>query len=277
MRVTTGMQALVAPRRRQCHRSRVLLNVGGGHRGAAQTSAGLPHCGFKASARYDLRTRPSQWRRLDLGVWRVEVRATLRRLRCPSHPVVTMSAVIAPPWAGRSGPWIPRSGGPRTSRRVARGGRRRRVGRVDLLVDLSADLRHRRTRHSGLAAQRPHEVVDLARRGARHVRGHDHRPQRPIDPAARFEQAREKRPHPYLRDPQLDVARRRRQQPAPGSSARCPTEMSFEIRSEERTVADEIVAPLNWLSIELGVTLLRSCQRAVARHQRSASTWQTRC
>ena len=47
------------------------------------------------------------------------------------------------------------------------------------------------------------------------VGGHDHRPQGPIDPTARLEQLREERPDPQLRDPQLDVPRRRRQQPGP--------------------------------------------------------------
>jgi len=58
-----------------------------------------PHCGHKTSSRYDLRSRPSRWRHLDLGVWRVEVRATLRRLRCPSHGVVTEAVPFARPGA----------------------------------------------------------------------------------------------------------------------------------------------------------------------------------
>jgi len=58
-----------------------------------------PHCGFKTSARYDVRGRPSRWRHLDLGVWRVEVQATLRRLRCPSHGVVVEAVPFARPGA----------------------------------------------------------------------------------------------------------------------------------------------------------------------------------
>jgi transposase len=58
-----------------------------------------PHCGHKTSSRYDRRARPSRWRHLDLGVWRVEVRATLRRLRCPSHGVVTEAVPFARPGA----------------------------------------------------------------------------------------------------------------------------------------------------------------------------------
>ena len=58
-----------------------------------------PHCGYKTSSRYDLRPRPSRWRHLDLGVWRVEVRATLRRLRCPTHGVVVEAVPFARPGA----------------------------------------------------------------------------------------------------------------------------------------------------------------------------------
>lgn len=58
-----------------------------------------PHCGFKTSARYDARDRPSRWRHLDLGVWQVEVRATLRRLRCPVHGVVVEAVPFARPGA----------------------------------------------------------------------------------------------------------------------------------------------------------------------------------
>jgi transposase len=58
-----------------------------------------PRCGFKTSARYDRRVRPSRWRHLDLGVWRVEVRATLRRLRCPTHGVVVEAVPFARPGA----------------------------------------------------------------------------------------------------------------------------------------------------------------------------------
>ena len=44
-------------------------------------------------------------------------------------------------------------------------------------------------------------------------------PQGLIDPAARLQQRREERPDPHLRDPQLDVTRRCRQQPGPGPVA----------------------------------------------------------
>lgn len=58
-----------------------------------------PHCPFKTSARYDRRDRPSQWRHLDLGVWQVEVRCTLRRLRCPTHGVLVEQVPFARPGA----------------------------------------------------------------------------------------------------------------------------------------------------------------------------------
>lgn len=58
-----------------------------------------PHCSFKTSARYDTRPVASRWRHLDLGVWRVEVRATLRRLRCPTHGVVVEAVPFARPGA----------------------------------------------------------------------------------------------------------------------------------------------------------------------------------
>jgi transposase len=59
----------------------------------------VPHCTYKTSARYDTRPVPSRWRHLDLGVWRVELRADLRRLRCPDHGVVTEAVPFARPGA----------------------------------------------------------------------------------------------------------------------------------------------------------------------------------
>jgi transposase len=58
-----------------------------------------PHCAHSSTARYDTRTNASTWRHLDLGVWRVEVRATLRRLRCPTHGVVVEGVPFARPGA----------------------------------------------------------------------------------------------------------------------------------------------------------------------------------
>ncbi len=58
-----------------------------------------PHCGHKTRWRYDARPAPSAWRHLDLGVWRVEVRACLRRLACPTHGVVVEGVPFARPGA----------------------------------------------------------------------------------------------------------------------------------------------------------------------------------
>ena len=58
-----------------------------------------PHCRFKTSVRRDTRPVPSRWRHLDLGVWRVELRASLRRLRCPTHGVVVEGVPFARPGA----------------------------------------------------------------------------------------------------------------------------------------------------------------------------------
>lgn len=44
-----------------------------------------PECDYSTRFRYDIRPVASRWRHLDLGVWRLEVEATLRRLSCPVH------------------------------------------------------------------------------------------------------------------------------------------------------------------------------------------------
>ena len=44
-----------------------------------------PACHFTTKARYDTRPVSSSWRHLDLGRWRLEVRADLRRIDCPTH------------------------------------------------------------------------------------------------------------------------------------------------------------------------------------------------
>lgn len=53
------------------------------------------HCGYKTRFRYDTRPCRSRWRHLDLGVWRVQVEAQLRRLRCPTHGVVVEEVPFA--------------------------------------------------------------------------------------------------------------------------------------------------------------------------------------
>jgi transposase len=46
-----------------------------------------PCCSFSTPHRHDIRPVDSDWRHLDLGVWRLEIRARLRRLVCPEHGV----------------------------------------------------------------------------------------------------------------------------------------------------------------------------------------------
>ena len=46
-----------------------------------------PLCGFSTPHRHNQQAVESIWRHLDLGVWRLEVRAQLRRLQCPQHGV----------------------------------------------------------------------------------------------------------------------------------------------------------------------------------------------
>jgi len=54
-----------------------------------------PECGFRTRSRYDTRPVQSSWRHLDLGHWRLEVRASLRRICCPTHGVRTQSVPFA--------------------------------------------------------------------------------------------------------------------------------------------------------------------------------------
>jgi len=46
-----------------------------------------PLCEFSTGSREGVQDHESVWRHLDLGVWRLEIRATLRQLRCPQHGV----------------------------------------------------------------------------------------------------------------------------------------------------------------------------------------------
>ena len=54
-----------------------------------------PECGFVTRARYDTRPVSSFWRHLDLGRWRLEVRADLRRIDCPTHGARTEGVPFA--------------------------------------------------------------------------------------------------------------------------------------------------------------------------------------
>jgi transposase len=46
-----------------------------------------PKCSYSTRHRENKQHHDSVWRQLDLGVWRLEVHARLRRLRCPEHGV----------------------------------------------------------------------------------------------------------------------------------------------------------------------------------------------
>ncbi len=46
-----------------------------------------PKCSYSTMARESKQHHDSVWRAVDLGLWRLEVRARLRRLRCPEHGV----------------------------------------------------------------------------------------------------------------------------------------------------------------------------------------------
>jgi len=46
-----------------------------------------PLCTFCTAASEGVQAHDSVWRHLDLGVWRLEIRARLRQLRCPEHGV----------------------------------------------------------------------------------------------------------------------------------------------------------------------------------------------
>ena len=43
-----------------------------------------PKCSYSTMARENEQDHDSVWRGVDLGLWRLEIRARLRRLRCPS-------------------------------------------------------------------------------------------------------------------------------------------------------------------------------------------------
>jgi len=65
---------------------------------AVKLSSKKLHCpasGFTTRARYDTRPVPSTWRHLDLGRWRLEVRAILRRINCPTHGARTEGVPFA--------------------------------------------------------------------------------------------------------------------------------------------------------------------------------------
>src|SRR3954452_20454284 len=81
------------------------------------------------------------------------------------------------------------------------------------LVEAGADPGRLRLGEAGVDAQRGDQVVDRAGRHAADVGLHHHRIQGLVDAAAGFEDDREERPLPQLRDPQLDVTGLGGQQP----------------------------------------------------------------
>ncbi len=60
-----------------------------------------PECGWSTRAAYEAhRPVQSSWRHLDLGAWRLVVKARLRRLRCPVHGVRVEGVPFARPRSG---------------------------------------------------------------------------------------------------------------------------------------------------------------------------------
>ncbi|WLP88743.1 ISL3 family transposase [Gordonia sp. NB41Y] len=63
-------------------------------RAHAQTRSRCPRC-HKRCPGYDQSNQPRRWRHLDLGGWRCYLQASVRRVRCPEHGVLTEEV----PWA----------------------------------------------------------------------------------------------------------------------------------------------------------------------------------
>ena len=58
-----------------------------------------PECSYSTPDRENEQDHDSSWRHLDLGVWRLVIRARLRRLRCPEHGVRVEGVPFARPGA----------------------------------------------------------------------------------------------------------------------------------------------------------------------------------
>jgi transposase len=54
-----------------------------------------PRCSYSTRYRENQQRHDSVWRHLDLGVWRLEIHARLRRLRCPEHGVLVEGVPFA--------------------------------------------------------------------------------------------------------------------------------------------------------------------------------------
>lgn len=59
-----------------------------------------PLCAYTTADRHNAQAEESRWRHLDLGVWRLEIRARLRRLTCPQHGVRVEGVPFARPASG---------------------------------------------------------------------------------------------------------------------------------------------------------------------------------
>jgi transposase len=78
------------------HRDKVVVDVALKRRRLV-----CPTCGWHTAARHNLQRRPSTWRALDLGGWRVIVRCRLRRIDCRTCRRVRVEAVpFARPGSG---------------------------------------------------------------------------------------------------------------------------------------------------------------------------------
>ena len=82
----------------------------------------------------------------------------------------------------------------------------------DVLIDVGTDPGHGRLQQARVAPKRLDEVLDLTGRRAGDVGGHDLRQQGPVDPAARLEEFQKEAAPAKLRNPDLDVPCRGRQQ-----------------------------------------------------------------
>lgn len=95
MRATTAFKRLIAARgvsvtKVSFEPDQVVVNVR-----LRSRMLTCPLCGFTTKARYDLRKVASSWRHLDLGRWRLLIRADLARLACPTHGVRTQGVPFA--------------------------------------------------------------------------------------------------------------------------------------------------------------------------------------
>jgi transposase len=97
MRVSAGFSRLlrlegVWVRRVQFNTDRVVVWVA-----LRRRRLRCPLCGYSTPYRHNRQQAESTWRHLDLGVWRLELRAQLRRLECPEHGVRVEGVPFARP------------------------------------------------------------------------------------------------------------------------------------------------------------------------------------